>query len=106
MLRLSWPFSSIDVIAILVIVGFSALVATYVSVILKGVLRKLADHQAALEHNIFLRTHELAASNEELRRVVDNLDQTRAELVRGEKLAGLGSLVAGVAHELNTPFWP
>jgi signal transduction histidine kinase len=38
-----------------------------------------------------------------LRLAVNKLDQARVELVRGEKLAGLGSLVAGVSHELNTP---
>jgi signal transduction histidine kinase len=92
-----------DVYAVLVIVAFAAFVAVYVSVILTGVLRKLSEHQAALEHNIAVRTQELAASNEDLRLAVRHLDGARTELVRGEKLAGLGSLVAGVAHELNTP---
>lgn len=93
----------IDVIATMVIVGFAGLVATYMSVILTGVLRRLADHQASLEEEILHRTQDLAASNDELRLAVSNLDKARVELVRGEKLAGLGSLVAGVSHELNTP---
>ncbi|MDZ7939216.1 MAG: HAMP domain-containing sensor histidine kinase, partial [Rhodoferax sp.] len=46
---------------------------------------------------------DLERSNSELMLAVERLDGARAELVRGEKLAGLGSLVAGVAHELNTP---
>lgn len=92
-----------DIIATLVILGFGCAVATYVSVILTGVLHKLADHQANLEEQISRRTRDLAASNDELRLAIDNLDKARIELVRGEKLAGLGSLVAGVAHELNTP---
>jgi PAS domain S-box-containing protein len=56
-----------------------------------------------LEARIAQRTASLSQANEELRATMQDLDLARDRLIQTEKLASLGSLVAGIAHELNTP---
>lgn len=56
-----------------------------------------------LEDRVEQRTSELARANESLQTALESLRQAQGQLVMSEKLAALGGLVAGVAHEINTP---
>ncbi len=49
------------------------------------------------------RNTELHATNEALRQTLEHVRQMQAQIVEQEKLAGLGGLLAGVAHELRNP---
>jgi len=63
-------------------------------------IRSLNDD---LEQRVRQRTQELSNTNNELNQILTKLKQTQSQLLENEKMASLGSLVAGVAHEINTP---
>ncbi|MBA3451548.1 MAG: GAF domain-containing protein [Deltaproteobacteria bacterium] len=65
--------------------------------------QEVREASEELEKKVRLRTAELTAINTELGKALANLRETQAQLILSERMAGLGLLVAGVAHEINSP---
>lgn len=61
--------------------------------------KTLANQKYKIEE----QNHELNAQKEYLVETLDKLKQTQNKLIESEKVAAIGTLVAGVAHEINTP---
>lgn len=70
---------------------------------LKQTQQKLLEMNKTLEEKVNERTQELIKANQELTDSYEKMKAMQSYLIQSEKMAALGGLVAGVAHEINTP---
>ncbi len=61
------------------------------------------DQNIMLERKVAERTEELSSSNTSLTAALQDLKDTQIQLIEAEKMASLGQLTAGIAHEINNP---
>jgi PAS domain S-box-containing protein len=69
----------------------------------KKLERKLKQYTENLELLVAERTAQLANRNIELEATLEELHEAQAQVVQSEKMASIGQLSAGVAHEINNP---
>lgn len=63
----------------------------------------IREQNIILEKKVQERTEELQSANSTLNVTLTNLKDTQSQLVDAEKMAALGQLTAGIAHEINNP---
>ncbi len=80
------------------------LVESFIDItLLKTAEEKVKSINAELEQRVIQRTGQLEIANLDLKAAMKDLQETQSRLLQSEKMASIGQLAAGVAHEINNP---
>ena len=84
--------------------------AIYIVAILAGIclffwlrIRRLRLQKIVLKNTVSERTKQLEERKEELEKTLEDLKKAQVQMIQSEKMASLGVLTAGIAHEINNP---
>jgi len=91
----------IQLIVALSILGTVVLFILYMT--LKGMRWQQRQQTKELEHKVRARTQSLAEQNKQLEDTMNTLQEAQDQLVVQEKMASIGVLTAGIAHEIKNP---
>ncbi|WP_425392561.1 two-component regulator propeller domain-containing protein [Ekhidna sp.] len=84
-------------------IGFALLIACLALLIYWLRLRRLKLNNVRLESIVSDRTKELEMQKRELKNALNQLKSAQEQMIQSDKMASLGILAAGVAHEINNP---